>query len=419
MRIAIVANYFYPETVGAGIWVHQLALDFVRMGHPVTVVTSFPSYPRGRILAPYSNRFVAHEVTDGIDVIRTLTCATQSKSFWARLASFGTFCLSAAVGYVFKRRRADVVYAILPPLPLGVSAWVIAKLSGARLVVNVQDIYPDIAVELNYLKNRAAIAFFRRMERWIYARAERIVVISDGFRQNLVAKGVDERKIEVIPNWADPEEILPGPKENSFRSETGANSGLLVVYSGGLTHNSDLEPVLEAAAELRGSPIRFAIVGEGVQKQLLVDKARAARLDNIKFFPFQPIDRYSEVLAAADITLVTLNSAATFASVPSKVYKQMAAARPIFAITNSGNELTRLLGEARCGVAVPPGNAQALAVVLRQALNQSEALRQMGERGRAYLVRNCSRRGCVGRIEAVLTEACAAAPGYSAAVNVG
>lgn len=405
MRVLVLSNYYYPETVGAGIWVTQLAQDLKGRGHDVTVVTSFPSYPRGQILDGYRSRFVDRETVDGIDIIRTFTYATPSKSFWARVAGFGAFCLSAAPGYLRWRRAVDVVYVILPPLPLGMSAWAMAKASGARLVINVQDIYPDVAVALNYLTNPVAVAFFRGMERWIYRRADRIVVISEGFRQNLLGKGVVPQKIHVVPNWADPDQIVPMPSDNAFRRVTGTNDELLVMYSGGLTHNAELESVLDAAVHLRGLPVRFAIIGDGVQKQLLVDRAAAARLDNVKFYPFQPIERYGEVLAAADVTLVALNSAATFASVPSKIYKQMAAARPIIAITNPGNELSRLVMDAQCGVTVPTGDSERLANVLRDALDRRDAFAEMGGRGRAYLERNCSRKGCVERVEAALLEA--------------
>ena len=120
------------------------------------------------------------------------------------------------------------------------------------------------------------------------------------------------------------------------------------------------------------------------------------------------------MLAAADVTLVALNSAATFASVPSKIYKQMAAARPIIAITNPGNELSRLVADAQCGVTVPPGDSERLAGVLRQALDQRDAFAEMGRRGREYLEENCSRQICTARVEAALMAACTQAPARSA-----
>ncbi|MGD0497268.1 MAG: glycosyltransferase family 4 protein [Bryobacteraceae bacterium] len=407
MKVLILTNYYYPESVGTGVQYTQLAQDLKARGHEVTVVASYPSYPQGRIFEGYRNRLASCQTIDGVEIIRTLTWATPNKAFWPQLAKFGTFCLSAAPGYLRWRRRVDVVLSLLPPLPLGVSAWMIAKASGARLVVNVQDLYPDLAVALDYLTNSAAVAFFRAMERWIYRRSDSIVVISDGFRQNLLGKGVAPHKIRVVPNWADPEQIVPMPSDNAFRRETGASGELLVVYSGGLGYNAELETVLDAAVQLRGLAVRFAIVGDGVQKRALAEKAASAGLDNVKFFPFQPIERYGETLAAADVTLVTLNSAATFASVPSKIYKQMAAARPIVAITNPGNELDRLIQDAQCGVTAPPGDSQCLAAALRRALEERDAFAEMGRRGRAYLERNCSRRICVAQVEAVLAEVCA------------
>ena len=409
MNLLITTNYYDPEQIGAGIWVTQLAHDLKAHGHEVTVVASFPSYPLGRIFDGYRNRFADRKCVDGIDVIRTFTYATPNKSFRARCAGFGAFCLSAAPGYLRWRRRVDVVYAILPPLPLGISAWVIAQASGAKLVINVQDIYPDIAIALNHLRNPAAVGLFRGMERWIYRRADGIVVISEGFRQNLLGKGVPASKLHVVPNWADPDQILPGPPENAFRRKTGANGDLLVIYSGGLNHNAELEPVIDAAAQLRDLPIRFALVGDGVQKQALMNRVEAARLDKVDFYPFQPLEQYGDILAASDVTLVTLNSAATFASVPSKIYKQMAAARPIIAIASRESELSGLIMDAQCGVVVPPGDPQRLANVLRGALDQRGAFVEMGRRGRLYLERNCSRNGCVARVEAALAEACAEA----------
>ena len=128
----------------------------------------------------------------------------------------------------------------------------------------------------------------------------------------------------------------------------------LVVYSGGLTHNSHLDPVLEAAERLTGEPFQFLVIGEGVRKEALMRKANEKALRNVRFLPFQSLHRYAESLTGADATLVTLHPAATFASVPSKIYKQMAAARPIIAIADRRSEVARLIEESGCGVCVGP-----------------------------------------------------------------
>jgi colanic acid biosynthesis glycosyl transferase WcaI len=399
MKILVLSGYYFPETAGAALWVRQLAEDLVTMGHEVTVLTGFPNYPGGRVFDGYRRKIFQREMVGGVRVVRTWAFATPSKAFWPRVAAFGSFCVSSLIGGVLARLRAEVVYAILPPLPLGVSAALLAKWMGARLVTNVQDIYPDIAVSLGVLRNRRAIRFFERMEGWIYRRATRVVVISRGFRDNLVRKGVAPDKLAVIPNWADPNAIRPAASHNEFRRQNCDSNQFLVLYSGGLTHNSHLEPVLEAAARLRGEPVRFAIVGDGVHKDALMRRAGVLGLRNVRFWPFQPAERYSKTLAAADVTLVTLHPAASFASVPSKVYKQMAAARPILAVADSRSDLARLVEESGCGIAVDGDEPEVLANAIRRlAASRGEATR-MGDAGRIYLEAVCSRTRCVAAIE--------------------
>ena len=402
MRILLVSAYYYPEQIGAGVWVRQLASDLKTLGHDVSVLTSFPSYPHGRIFEGYRSRFFQRETVDGIRVIRTWTYATPSKQFWARVAAFGSFCVSALIGGLAARTRTDVVYAILPPLPLGISAALLAKAAGARLAVNIQDIYPDIAVSLGVLRNRRAIRFFKSMERWVYNRAHRVVVISEGFRQNLLAKGVSAEKIAVVPNWADPDAIQPAERENAFRSRHSQPGEFVVLYSGSLSHNSYLEPVLDAARQLASEPFRFLITGEGVHKAALVDRANRLGLRNVSFLPFQPLEQYAEALAAADATLVTLHPGATFASVPSKVYKQMAAARPILAVADGRSEIARLVEESGCGLAIPPNDMFGLAAALRRLSSRREEVARMGAAGRGYITDVCSRRRCVAAIESAL-----------------
>jgi len=402
MTILLIASYYYPETIGSGVWIRQLALDLKALGHHVTVLTTFPSYPHGRIFPDYRNRIYQRENIDGMDVLRAFTYATPSKRFWPRIFSFGSFCVSSILVGLFAAPRTDVVYAILPPLPLGVSSWLLAKAAGARLVVNVQDIYPDIAVALGMLRNRAAITFFERMERWLYRRAQHIVVISKGFKRNLRAKGVASGKIAVVPNWADHDLIAPSAGENQFRRDHCVDGNFLVVYSGGLTHNSHLDPVLEAAERLTGAPFQFLVIGEGVRKESLMRKANEKGLRNVRFLPFQPLPRYAESLTAADATLVTLHSAATFASVPSKIYKQMAAARPIIAIADRRSEVARLIEDSGCGICVGPEDVDGIVAALRRLAAQREKAAQMGLAGRDYVTTVCARSRCVAAIEQAL-----------------
>lgn len=404
MRVLIVCQHYVPEEVGIGFQLHQLTLDLRKSGHEVSVVTAFPNYPSRIVFEGYRRRVFQRELIDGVDVIRTWIYANPSETFASRLLNWGSFCASAMLGAAIAAKKPDVIYATIPPLPLGTTINLVGKIRRVPVVTHVHDIYPLIAVELGILRNRTLISFFEKMERRIYRDSAHVLVISDGFKENLMGKGVPSAKIGVIPNWADADFIQPGPKDNAFRSEVGAEGKFLVVYSGGITRNSNLEPLLHAAALLRNEPFVFAMVGDGPLKPNLESLASELRLSNLRFVPFQPLARYPEVLLAADMTVVALNSAATFASVPSKVFKQMAAGRPVLAITAADSELQRLVDRANCGMHVPTDDPRSLADALMWALHHPQEVEAMGHNGRRHLEKHHCRQKCTGAIETVLRE---------------
>jgi colanic acid biosynthesis glycosyl transferase WcaI len=404
MRVLLVAQYFWPESVGAGLWLHQLATDLTRRGHSVTMVTGFPNYPEGRLFEGYAGRRFMREWVDGVEVIRTWIYATPDQSFGARLLNFGSFCASAPLG-IAAARRPEVIYCVLPPLALGLSTEFVAWCKRVPVLINIQDIYPDIAVSLGYLRNRLAIAFFQRMERLIYRRAAAVTVITDSFRENLLGKGVRPEKIHVVPNWADAEQIQPGAKDNRFRQQLGVDSKFLVVYSGGMGHNSCLEAVVEAARILADDPYEFVLIGDGAKRAKLERRAAELALRNIHFLPFQTAEVYAQVLAASDVQLLTLNESSTHVSLPSKMLKIMASGRPMVALANRGSDAARLVLTAKCGDVVSPGDAPALARTLREFAANREGLRAMGQNARRFLVENFSRERCVAQVESLLLRA--------------
>lgn len=404
MNILILSQYYKPESVGAGTIVSQLTETLVANGNNVTVLTGFPNYPEGQIFEGYRGRLYQHEVIDGVQVVRTWLYTTQSKAFWSRAVSFFSFTISSLLGGLIAIKRPDIIYTILQPLTLGPTAWAIGKKTSAPIVLNIQDIHPEAAVAVGALRNQYAIRLLERLEKWNYKHADHVVVISGGFAENLIAKGVPEDKVSVVSNWADPEFIQPGPKDNIFRRDACPNPVFLTIYSGTLSHNSNLEPVIRAANILRDEPFYFVIVGEGVRKNDLVKTAQSQSLSNIRFLPFQPLENYPNVLRAADINLVTLSNQAASVSVPSKVFKQMAAGRPILAITAENNELGRLIKAANCGLCVPPDDPEALVEGLRWAAGHPNDLIQMGSNARHYLEANHGLSGSVARLTEIFKE---------------
>ena len=216
-------------------------------------------------------------------------------------------------------------------------------------------------------------------------------------------KGVPSDKITLIPVWADPDSIQPLPKDNAFRNEHGLNGKFVVLYAGNLGHTSALEEVVGSAEILQKTAgVRFVIVGEGVKKAALEEQARKKGLGNILFLPFQPRGTFAEVLAAGDVSLVTLNSNSSETSFPSKIFNIMASARPIVAVARPGSEIANLVKESKCGIVVRPEHPELLAEAILYMRQEVGLLCEMGRNGLAQVATRFSRAHCVERYDHML-----------------
>lgn len=404
MHILIMAQHYAPEAVSGAVLATELATDLARLGHRVSFVTCTPNYPEGRVYKGYKNRLCQVTESEGVRIVRTWSYISPYKTFWRRILNYGTFSATALYGGLLVG-KPDVITSYSPPLPLGLSAWLLSRMWGIPWVLRVEDLYPDAAIAAGVLRQRAAISFFYAIERLLYRKATHISLISEGFRRALLEKGVSPDKMSVMPVWADPDEVRPLPRENSFRCQYGLDGQFVVMYAGNLGLTSALEDVLLAAEQLREhADVRFVIVGEGAKKAELQETAKRKRLHNVQFLPFQPREAFAEMLAAADLGLVTLNHAMARTSLPCKTFSIMASGRPILAVTPENSEVADLVKMADCGVNIPPGQPQAVATTILELQNSSR-LSQMGNAGRKCLERRFSRERCVSLFEALLVRA--------------
>lgn len=402
MRIVLLAQCYAPEDVSAAVLITELATDLARRGHQVSIVTGAPNYPHGHVFKGYRNRFYQVETLDSVRVIRTWSYISPSKKFWSRLFHYGTYSATAFYGGL-AAGRPDVLVSFSPPLPLGLSAWLLSRIWDVPWILQLEDLYPDAAVAAGVMRNKMAISFFRGMERFLYQKSRHISVISESFRKSLIEKKVPASKMTLIPVWADPDAVRPLPKENSFRRQYELSGKFVVMYAGNIGLTSCLEDVLCAAEILREqTQIQFVIIGEGAKKDSLESEAQDRKLTNILFLPYQPREMYSEMLAAADISLVTLNANAAVSSLPSKVFNLMASARPILVVAMQESELACIVRAAECGWVTPPGSPKELAAAIAQSIHCDAELTRLGQNGRAYLEKNYSRRRCIDAYEEML-----------------
>lgn len=401
----IMAQHYAPEEISGAILATELAEDLVKWGHQVVFVTCAPNYPQGIVFPGYRNVLYQSEMRNGVRIIRTWSYITPHKDFWRRILNFGVFSISAFFGGLIAG-KVDVILSYSPPLPLGISAWLLSRIQRIPWVLRVEDLYPEAAVAAGVLRNSRAIRLLERLEIFLYKKARRISLISNGFRKNLLAKGIADDKLSIAPVWSDPNLIRPMPKENGFRRTHDLQNKFVIMYAGALGHTSALEDVLDAAALLHDNPqVKFVIVGEGIKKKALMNFAQQNHLENVLFLPFQPREQFNEMMAAADVNLVTLNPASASFSMPNKVFNIMASERPILAVTPLNSEIAELTKTWQCGINVPAGQPELLSETIEQLSKDLPYLETLGHHGRQAIEKYYSRQHCVKIYEKTLQEA--------------
>lgn len=402
MRILIFNIYFHPDPTGTGLVMGELARDLAAMGHQVCVVTTVPHYGLDAVPDAYRGRLIVDECWEGVRVLRTGLSTRRRKGILSRISTYLRYtCLGTLAG--LKADRPDVVVCVWPPVTTGLAAGLVAWWRRAALVVNIQDVYPDAV-----FRGRLVPRVVRTFERFILRRAARITVLSEGLRHDILSRGARADRVDVIPMWTDVDGIRPGERLNAFRHRNGFDSSFLVLYSGNLGTFSGLAVALDAAALLIDEPrVKFIIVGRGHAKAQLVERARSAALPNLSFMDTRPRAELAEMLAAADLSLVTLDPRIAVTSVPSKAFTIMASGRPVVAAMSPENEIAKITIRVGCGWCVPPDDPATLAGVIRSAIDCPEFLSEMGRRGRAYVERHHRREPLTRRHEQTLRQAVA------------
>lgn len=406
VKAVFICQYFPPEQAPIGVMLRELAEDMVNHGHRVTVVTGFPNHPSGEIFPGYKRRLFSIVRQGGIRIIRCYLHVSPSKTIISRSLSFISFGISSFMA-VMIFENPDLLFVVSPPLSNGLTAIMLKGVKKCRYLFNVQDIYPDAAIHAGVVKHSWLVGILGKLEIMIYREAHKVTVISDGFKQNLVSKGVAPQKIEVIYNWIDSAEIVPKPKENPFASRHGLIGKFVILYSGTIGVVSGAEIMIECAQMLSNHPdVLFLMVGEGVVKERIRTIAGQKGLRNILLLPFQPREILSEVLSCADITIVTLGKNKGKSSVPSKVLGYMAAAKPVVASLDLDSDTARFIDRARCGICVPAGDAAGLTVAISTLYGDPARVATMGQNGREFLLKHCERESATAQYQKLM-EGCA------------
>ena len=380
MRILMLTQWFDPEPTFKGL---LFAKELSKRGHSVEVLTGFPNYPGGKIYNGYRIKFFQREFIDGISIIRVPLYASHDSNAIKRIGNYITFALSASFIGSFLVKRPDVIYVYHPPATVGLPAFLLHLLHRVPFVYDIQDLWPDTLEATGMVGNKLALRMVDRWCRYIYSQAARIVVLSPGFREMLIRRGVPEHKIEVIYNWCEEDKIQSTARNKSLARELGMTGRFNVVFAGTMGKAQALDAVLGVARLLRDKlpKIQFVFVGGGIDVDKLKEKAIGQKLTNIRFLPRRPSSEIGSILNLADVLLVHLRNDPLFRiTIPSKTQAYMATGRPI--LMGVKGDAAALVEKAEAGLTCIPEDPQDIAATVEKFYNMThEELALMGHNG--------------------------------------
>ena len=409
-HVLVLTLVFPPDAVSTAQIMGELAEDLHTLGHTVSVVTTTPHYNRDadalarQPLRPFWGRLVQRSDWHGAKVYHT-AMPQKDASVVKRLLAWTLFhALSVVVG-IGALRNVDVIVAPSPPLSMGVAAWLLGLWHRAPFVYNVQEIYPDIAIALGAVRNRAAIRLLYALERFVYARAARITLIAERMRQRLLEKGVPPARALVIPNFVDTTTLTAVPAPNALTRELGLDGRFVVSYAGNLGPAQGLETLLDAARLLRDlDGVAIVLIGAGSLWDTLAARIRDERLANARLVPYLPFARVPEIYGMSDLSVVAQAVSTGTDAVPSKVYRIMACGGAVLAATDAQSDLAQLVTEAGCGFVVDQASPDAIAAAIRRAHGDRAGLAAKGEAGRRHVLTHYARPVVTARYSALIGE---------------
>lgn len=396
LRILFLSPHYPPDVAATGQLVAELAEDVVAAGHEAIVIASRPD----RVAAGYAGSapLARRELRNGVQVEWLRIPTAGRRGTWSRLLPFTGYFLATAWRSLFVG-RVDIVFAqSTPPLLAGLLAMLHSFFPGRRFVYNLQDVYPELGQALGVLGHGPVAHLSRRVERVLRRRADKLIVLADDMRDVVCDSDRRLRDVEVIPNWADTAAVTSvTASSNEFRRQHSLQDKFVVMYSGNLGRAHGVELLPQVAALLADLPdLVLLIVGDGPARQQVQDAVGRLGLKNTIFLPYQPKEKLSESLSAADVALILQRRSVSGLVVPSKLYGILASGRPAVAAVPAGCEVARVLENERAGIVVEPESAAGIAAAVRDLYLSRDRAAELGTRARLAAVDRHDRRQATG-----------------------
>ena len=390
-NILIISEPFYPQVAAIGQLLTDLSEDLVKAGFQVKVVTGNPNNIFNK-----NNRIPRKENYKGIEIIRLKNTTFSKYRMAGRVLNYLTFHFLVYFNVLFCE-RPDLVFVLSTPPFISFSGLMLKVFKGSKVIYNVQDLFPDLAVELGKLKNRQFIKLLKKLSELIAKKMDRVVVVGEYMERKIRKELFRGTKASVndyiitIHNWADGDKIrVLEDKEagnNYLKKKWELEGKFVVLYSGNIGYLHEFDTVIAAAESLTKEGMReivFVFIGEGIKKSYIEEKVREKGLNNILFFPYQPREMLTHSLGVADVSLVTLEKGFEGMVVPSKIYGILASGRLAIAVVGGDSEIVEIIREGKCGRVIKIGDYQALVDSIMDYYKDRKKCRADGLSGRRY-----------------------------------
>ena len=381
MRILIYSINYFPELTGIGKYNAEMAICLAAQGHEVSIITAPPYYPWWRVQQPYKSWMYRSEELAGVKVYRCPLWVPRQPSGVKRLLHLFSFALTSIPMLLLQFfKRPDVVIVLEPTLFCAPAALGMARISGTRTLLHVQDFEVDAALGLGMVNIRGVGCLAEKLERWLMTRFNCISTISENMVERLGKKGVAKEKRFLLPNWVDAQVIFPLSKASEYRAKLGIGTETCVaLYSGSMGEKQGLEILLEAARQLQTEPeLLLVLCGEGAARARFMKMGED--LPNIRWLPLQPLEKLNELLNLADIHLLPQRADVADMVMPSKLLGMLASGRPVLVTAYPGTQLAKVVSS--CGKVVEPGNTQQFVKGLLELAHDRSQREQLGAAAR-------------------------------------
>lgn len=385
VRLSVVTQFFPPDYAPTGQLIEELVRQLDQPGVDIEVFTGQPGYAFQTAQAPATDRL------GRVRVKRSRSTQVLTKRIRGKALNGVLFSIRALFYLLNACRHRNLALLTTAPPFLPILGYVAHLLFGLPYVCLLYDLYPDIAIELGVVSERHWLAqFWREVNRKIWRRAQGIIVLSPAMKERVVSHCPEVAdKVSVIHSWANPDWIVPIPKhDNWFAQRHNLVDRFTVLYSGNMGRCHDIDTILQAAIQLQDEPIQFVCIGDGANREVLIQKANQLELRNILFLPYQDRKDLPYSLTACDLSLVSVQGGMESLVAPSKLYPALSTGRPIAVICPPHSYLNELVTEAGCGASFANGDGVGLAEFIRQLASDRRRASRMGAAGREYMQAN-------------------------------